>query len=464
MARSAREFIELLLDSGTWSPWGLAAEQYSGDARYTGELAAAEIRSGVDESVVVGEGSIVGHRVALVVSEFGFLGGSIGRAAATRIAAAVHRATAEGLPVVGLPASGGTRMQEGTPAFVLMPEIARAIAEHRAAGHPYLSYLRHPTTGGVYATWGALGQVVWGEPGALIGFLGPKVYERLEGKPFPKGIQTSAHLAKVGVIDDSVPPEELRDRLAPLLSLLVDPVRWGLEELGPSYAPPAPEISGWAAIERTRKADRPGLDELLASPFVSECVELHGTQEGERDDSLRLVVARIHGKSCVLIGQDRAAQRRTALGPAALRTARRGIRLAEEWRLPLVSIVDTPGARLSRAAEDKALAPEVARTLAAMTTLTVPNVSVLLGQGCGAGALAMLPARTVIAVDDAWLTPLPAEGASAIVYGDTSHAAELADRQDITAHALQRSGFVHQIVTMDEVHLAIADQLWRQRR
>lgn len=459
---NAHDLIDLLLDAGTWVSWASPPDP-APDAPYAAELAAAAEKAGTDESVLVGEGLVWGQRVALVVSEFGFLGGSIGRTAATRIAAAIRRATGRGLPVVGLPASGGTRMQEGTPAFVLMPEIARAIAEHRAAGHAYLSYLRHPTTGGVYATWGALGQVLWAEPDALIGFLGPRVFEVMTGTPFPPGVQVAENLANLGVIDEVVAVEDLRERLGALLTVLADRTRWGFDEAGPAYAEPASEISGWSAIERTRQPQRPGLGELLDSPFISDIVDLHGTQEGERDDTVRVLLARVHGKSCVVIGQDRAAQAATPMTPAALRFARRGIRLAEEWRLPLACIVDTPGAKLSREAEERALAPEVARTLAALTTATVPNVSVLLGQGCGGGALALLPARAVVAVDDAWLTPLPAEGASAIVHGDLDHTAELADRQHITAHALQRAGFVHQIVTMDDVHLAIADQLWRQR-
>lgn len=461
--QSAPDLIDLLLDPGSCVSWGSPPAEASPDTRYAAELAAAAEKTGADESVLVAEGLVLGQRVVLVVSEFGFLGGSIGRTAATRIAAAIRRATDAGLPVVGLPASGGTRMQEGTPAFVLMPEIARAIAEHRAAGHAYLSYLRHPTTGGVYATWGALGQIVWAEPEALVGFLGPRVFEVITGAPFPAGVQLAEHLASLGVIDEVVAVEDLRERLGALLALLADRTRWGFDEAGPAYAEPAAEISGWSAIERTRAPQRPGLTELLDSPFVSDIVDLHGTQEGERDDTVRVLLGRIHGKSCVLIGQDRAAQAESPMGPAALRFARRGIRLAEQWRLPLVCVVDTPGAELSPEAEERALAPEVARTLAALTTVTVPNVSVLLGQGCGGGALALLPARAVVAVDDAWLSPLPAEGASAIVHGSLDHAAELADRQHITAHALQRTGFVHQIVTMDDVHLAIADQLWRQR-
>ena len=105
------------------------------------------------------------------------------------------------------------------------------------------------------------------------------------------------------------------------------------------------------------------------------------------------------------------------------------MRLAEELGLPLVTVIDTPGADLSPRAEEGALAGEIARCLADMSRLTVPSVSVLLGQGCGGGALALLPADRVIAAEHAWLSPLPPEGASAIVHDDVEHAAEMAERQ-----------------------------------
>ena len=157
--------------------------------------------------MVTGEGTVFGRRVALVACEFDFLAGSIGVAAAERITAAVQRATAERLPLLASPSSGGTRMQEGTVAFLQMVKIAAAVELHKRAHLPYLVYLRHPTTGGVFASWGSLGHVTAAEPGALVGFLGPRVYEHLYGEPFPAGIQTAENLHRHGVIDGVVPLE-----------------------------------------------------------------------------------------------------------------------------------------------------------------------------------------------------------------------------------------------------------------
>ena len=189
-----------LSSAGTATPLAVPT-----NAAYAHELADARAATGRDESVLTGEGRVFGRRVAVVVCEFEFLGGSIGVAAAERITAAVQRATAERLPLLASPCSGGTRMQEGTVAFLQMVKIAAAVTLHKQAHLPYLVYLRHPTTGGVFASWGSLGHVTFAQPGALVGFLGPRVYEQLYGEPFPAGIQTAENLHRHGVIDAVVP-------------------------------------------------------------------------------------------------------------------------------------------------------------------------------------------------------------------------------------------------------------------
>src|SRR6201999_1720054 len=175
----ARDVIALLTDAGSWHSWDRPPNRSSIDHEYAEELACARAKTGLDEAVITGVATIRGHRIAMLVCDFGFLGGSIGVAASERLTAAIRRATAERLPLLVLPTSGGTRMQEGTTAFLQMVRITAAVADHKAARLPYLVYLRHPTTGGVFASWGSLGHVTLAEPGAMIGFLGPRVYEAL---------------------------------------------------------------------------------------------------------------------------------------------------------------------------------------------------------------------------------------------------------------------------------------------
>jgi acetyl-CoA carboxylase beta subunit len=443
--RGARGLIGLVLDDATFLTWDTPIDP-PGDAAYAEQLARARARSGADEAVLTGAGKIEGHDVAVVVSEFGFLGGSIGRATARRIVAAVTRATRERLPLLVATSSGGTRMQEGTPAFVEMVAISKAVVAHKAAGLPYLVYLRHPTTGGVFASWGSLGHVTVAEPGALIGFLGPRVFEALNGTPFPTGVQVAENLVDKGILDAVVAPEDLAAVAGRVLRLLRARHHRPVADTPQPVPPPSRRATPWESVLLTRRADRPGVRELLALG-ADDVLPLSGTGDGERDTGLMLALTSLDGTPCVLIGQDRRNQSpRHSMGPAALREARRGMRLADELGLPLVTVIDTPGADLSPRAEEGALAGEIARCLADMSKLSVPSVSVLLGQGCGGGALALLPAGRVIAAEHAWLSPLPPEGASAIVHHDTEHAPLLAERQKISSLDLLEEGIVHVVV------------------
>lgn len=440
----ALALIDEVLDDGTFSRWDAPVEPVA-DPAYRDELAAAAAKTGLDESIVTGEGRVGEHRVAVIVGEFGFLGGSIGVAAAARIVEAMRRATRQGLPILAAPVSGGTRMQEGTVAFVQMVSITAAVAEHREAGLPYLVYLRHPTTGGVFASWGSLGHVTVAEPGALIGFLGPRVYEALHGEPFPAGVQLAENLHEHGLVDAVLAPT----RLCALAVDVLDAWRARGAHGAPPPVPttgPAPDGDDWTTVQRSREPGRPGLRSILRRS-TGRSVPLSGTGRGETDPNLTLVLTRFGARGAVVLGQDRRSHvDGRELGPGALRVAARGIQLAAELDLPLVTVIDTRGAALSREAEEGGLAGEIARCLLALLTVPVPTVSVILGEGTGGGALALLPADRILAAEHAWLSPLPPEGASAIVHRDTAHAPEMARAQRIAATHLLEDGIVDVLV------------------
>ena len=457
MTRSldARGLRDLVLDPGSWKSWDSPVPVGDVPESYAAELARAAELTRQDESITTGEGLLRGRRVGVIAGEFGFLAGSIGVAAADRLITAVERATEEGLPLLAAPVSGGTRMQEGTVAFLQMIGITAAIARHKEAGLPYLVYLRHPTFGGVLASWGSLGHVTIAEPGASIGFLGPRVYEALYGEPFPEGVQTAEHLAEHGLIDAVVPHEEIAEVADRALRVLAARQTWhrdvaGAErptaEDGTDADDPEDGRSAWDVVTASRRPDRPGVRRLLRTA-ATDVVGLSGTGAGEKDPGLLLALARFGGAPCVVLGQDRRGQSLSApLGPAALREARRGMRLAAELRLPLVTLIDTPGAALSKEAEEGGLAAEIARCLEDMVVLRAPTLAVLLGQGTGGGALALAPADRVLAAANGWLGPLPPEGASAIVHRTVDRADEMAAHQGVRATDLWRAGIVDRVV------------------
>jgi acetyl-CoA carboxylase carboxyl transferase beta subunit len=433
------QLLDAVLDEGSFVSWDAEPLALPISDSYARELAKAREDTGLDEAVQTGEGRIAGRRVAVVVCAFRFLGGSIGVAAAERITSAVQRATAEQLPLLASPSSGGTRMQEGTVAFLQMVKIAAAVQLHKRAHLPYLVYLRSPTTGGVFASWGSLGHITVAEPGAMIGFLGPRVYELLYGEPFPRGVQTAENLQRHGVIDGVVPLDELRrmaDRALTVIADIPDPVR------PPEPPEPIPDVPTWDSVTASRRPDRPGVA-LLLRHGATDRVLLSGTGQGEAATTL-LALARFSGEPAVVLGQQRVTG--GLVGPASLREARRGMALAAELRLPLVLVIDTAGPALSAEAEQGGLAGQIAQCLAELVTLDTPTVSVLMGQGSGGPALAMVPADRVLAALHGWLAPLPPEGASAIVFRDTDHAPELAAAQGIRSADLLKSGIVDAIV------------------
>ena len=451
----ARTLRDRVLDPGSWTSWDAPIPVRDVDPGYAAELARAAEKTRQDEAIITGEGLLRGRRVAVVAGEFGFLAGSIGVAAAERLIAAVERATEEGLPLLAAPVSGGTRMQEGTVAFLQMIGITAAIARHKEAGLPYLVYLRHPTFGGVLASWGSLGHVTIAEPGASIGFLGPRVYQALYGEPFPEGVQTAEHLADRGLIDAVVAHEDIADVADRALNVLAARRTWhqdvaGAErptaEDGTDADDPEDGRSAWDVVTASRRTDRPGVRRLLRTA-ATDVVGLSGTGAGEKDPGLLLALARFGGAPCVVLGQDRRGQSLSApLGPAALREARRGMRLAAELRLPLVTLIDTPGAALSQEAEEGGLAAEIARCLQDLVMLKAPTIAVLLGQGTGGGALALVPADRVLSAANGWLGPLPPEGASVIVHRTVDRADEMAANQGVRATDLWRAGIVDRVV------------------
>ena len=461
---SARERAALVVDEGSVEAWDEAVVSDDplafADLRpYRERLAEAEARTGLRESVLTGRATVAGRPVALVAAEFGFLGGSIGVATGERVARAFERARAERLPLVALPASGGSRMQEGTLALVQMAKLAAAARELRDAGLPYVVCLTDPTTGGVLASWGSLASVTFALPEALLGFAGPRVVELLTGAPLPDGVQRAETLLAHGLLDAVVAPPDLRAAVARVLavappapaaaSAAAVPPAAGPPAAGPAAASlaPAERRDAWASLGFARERRRPGARELLAA-HARDVTELRGDRAGRPDDpGCMVALARLCGHAVVAIAQRRRADGAPpALGPAGYRKARRGMALAAELRLPLVTIVDTPGAELGAAAERGGVAGEIAACLAELSALPVPTLALLVGEGGSGGALALLAADRVVCAEHASLGVIAPEGASAILYRDLDHAPELAATQAGASWRLAEAGIADVVV------------------
>ena len=352
-------------------------------------------RSGVDESVLTGDGLIRGRRVAVIVSEFRSWPVRSAPPPRERIVAAVERATAEGLPLLAGPASGGTRMQEGTLAFLSMVKIT-ARRPGPPAGRPALPGVPaapHHRRG--HGVLGIAGPHHRGRTGRAPRVPGPAGLRGAVRHAFPENVQVAENLFDKGLIDAVVPPGQLADLVDRALDILC---RRPAPAPLPGRCPGNPR----RPARRRRRLDlhRDLPESAAAGPppapqyGASDVLPLNGTGQGEKDPGLLLALARFGGQSCVVLGHARPRRKDAAgMGPASLREARRGMKLAEELRLPLLTVIDTAGAALSKEAEEGGLAGEIARSLHDLIGLESPSVSVLLGQGAGGGALALLPGR-----------------------------------------------------------------------
>ena len=216
--------------------------------RYADRLKEAQAKTGRADALAVAQGRIGGHGAVIAALDFAFMGGSMGIAVGEAFVAAARRAAESRAALIAVPASGGARMQEGILSLMQMARTTVAISELRAAGLPYVVVLTDPTTGGVSASFAALGDVTLAEPGAVIGFAGARVIRETIRQTLPDGFQKAEYLLEHGMIDAVVHRHRLRPTLARILDLLLQPRRAAPADV--ASAAPAAEADGPPAPER----------------------------------------------------------------------------------------------------------------------------------------------------------------------------------------------------------------------
>ena len=395
------------------------------------------------DSVLTGRAAVDGARTqgryVVIAGRFDVLGGSMGAVHGERVARAYRRATLEKLPVVVLASSGGARLQEGMVALAQMLRTAAAARGHSRAGLLSMAVLRPPTTGGVLASYVSLTDLRAAQPGATIGFAGPRVVEVMTGAPPPPYSHTAESAYAVALVDALVQP--------------VDQPAWveaaiGLRDL---RLPSRPTLAGdpngapgvadgpWLEVLRARARSRPtGIDH--AARLCDSWVELRGT-----DPTVRAGLPRIGRRRVVVIANDRRAGSGRP-GPAGYRLARRALALAGRLGVPMLSLVDMPGADPGPGSEAEGIAAEIAEMFAAMAETPVPTVSLCVGEGGSGGALAIAAADRLLMLEHAVFSVIGPEGAAAILARDPAQAARYAARLHLTAGDVVALGVADAVV------------------
>ncbi len=456
---TARKRISAMVDRGAF----LETEKdfviksfaaFSAETAYPKLVREAQSQTRLREAVITGVGKIDGTRAMLVALDFNFMGGSMGAVVGEKVTRAFESAVEQRLPLVAFTATGGARIQEGMIALMQMAKTAAAAQRLHAAHLPFITVLTHPTTGGVYASWANLADMIFAEPRALIGFAGPRVVEALTRQKLPPDSHHAEFLLEHGMIDAVLPRVEMRAQLGRLLKLLTesDGEASAFVVSDERAAPDnARTRSAWEIVELARHEDRPTALDYIHR-ICDDFIELHGDRFYGDDPALVGGIASLQGRTMIVIGQERGhgAERAQRHGgrtePEGYRKAQRLMRLAANLNLPIVTLVDTPGANPSYEAEKRGVAMSIAHCLAAMTDLPVPTVAVVVGEGGSGGALALAAADRVLMLENAIYSVISPEGASAILYGDASRAQQVAGILRLTAFDLRELGIIDTIL------------------
>lgn len=450
--------IEMLADEGTFEEWdkelrGGNPLRYKG---YEEKLALLKEKTGLTEAVVTGKMCINNSEAAVGVCDGRFLMASMGEAVGEKITRMVERATKEGLPVILFACSGGARMQEGIISLMQMAKTAGALKRHSDAGLLYISVLTDPTTGGVTASFAMLGDLILAEPRALIGFAGPRVIEQTIRQKLPKGFQRSEFLLEHGFIDGIITRPEMKDTLSRILKLHEKNSVCGAEVAGnTSHAwkiEDSPKgIDAWERVQVSRKADRPvGSDyiELLFTDFIECC----GDRLFADDKAVVGGIARFHGFPVTVIAQAKGTDTKENImrnfgmpSPEGYRKALRLMKQAEKFGRPVICFVDTPGAFCGLEAEERGQGEAIARNLYEMSELSVPILSMIIGEGGSGGALALAVSDEVWMLENSVYSILSPEGFASVLWKDSKKAKEAARVMKLTAEHLKEMGIVEKV-------------------
>ncbi|MCU1674595.1 MAG: carboxyl transferase [Frankiales bacterium] len=351
-------------------------------------------------------------RAVAAVWDFSVYGGSFGEDDATVLVAAADAAVQAGLPLVTLVRSGGTRLQEGMAALVGIPRARIALHRLAAAGLAHLSVADVPTTGGVWISVVASADLRVAVEGATVGFAGPRVVEAFTGTLPAKGSHTAESAYAAGLVDALLPGPEVPGWLDRVLTALTaDP------QPAPAAQPvEVPAASGREQVARSRARTVGG--GALLGELLTDLVPLRG-----RDETVTAALGRLLGRP--VVGVAVAAQVGGRPTPPGYRLAARAYRLASRLRLPVVSLVDTPGADPGTASEEDAIAQAMGEALDALLLCGSPTVALVHGEGGSGGALAAAAADVVVVTPESYFAAIGPEGAQAALRRPAEECADL---------------------------------------
>ena len=458
---SARERIKLLADPGSFkelnrSLISMDPLSFSGGVSYRKKLREAQKTTGLTEAAVTGACEIRGCPAIIVALDFGFLGGSMGCVVGEKVTLAFETAVKKKLPIVAIVTSGGARIQEGVLSLMQMAKTVSAAKRLRKPGLPFITVLANPTTGQVYSSFANMADIILAEPDALVGFAPLRTVKESSDDPLPTGAHTAESHLKHGMIDQVVARERLPDTLSVLLDMLYSRYKVAVKGKKPKLAySTGYSTTAWEQVRLARHQDRPTSLDYIGR-MTSSFIELKGDRVNGDDEAVIAGLGYLAGQAVVILGQEKGhgpdsrRHNNGRTGPEGFRKAQRMMRMASRFHLPLVTFIDTPGPLPSLDAEEHGLGNAIATTMALLSDLPTPIVSVIIGEGGSEGALAFGVADSLLMLENAIYTPISPEGAATLLYRDAAKAESVAPALKLTARDCKRLNIVDVVVPEPE--------------
>lgn len=456
---TTKKRLRMVADKDSFISWdtGMESENPLGIQDYPQKVKALQEKYKIDEAVTTGVCTIHREKAVVCVCDGRFLMGSMGYVVGEKITRAVEKATEERLPVIIFTCSGGARMQEGMVSLMQMAKTSAALKRHSNAGLLYIPVLTDPTTGGVTASFAMLGDIILAEPGALIGFAGPRVIEQTIGQKLPEGFQRAEFLLNHGFIDGIVERKELKSVLSYLIRVhnITQGNKLLLEEQFTDkniYQIVGEQVSPWERVQRARDSKRPTAMEYIQEIFT-DFMELHGDRYYGDDGAIVGGIAYLNGCPVTVIGQQKGKNTKENItrnfgmpSPEGYRKALRLMKQAEKFNRPIICFVDTPGAFCGMEAEERGQGEAIARNLFEMSDLKVPVLSIVIGEGGSGGALALAVGNEVWMLENSTYTILSPEGFASILWKDAKRAPQAAEAMKVTAKDLYELKIIDEII------------------
>ena len=457
--------IKMVTDPKSFEPWfeDMPMSNRLNTAGYEDKVKAAQEKTGLKEAVTVGKALINGEPAMIGICDARFLMSSMGYVVGEKIARAVERATEEKLPVFMFCCSGGARMQEGIISLMQMAKTSAALKKHSEAGLLYVSILTDPTTGGVTASFAMLGDIILGEPGALVGFAGPRVIKQTIGQDLPEGFQRSEFLVEHGIIDGIITRDKMKDTMYQLIVThkqrtgyanfdKEEDEKFDISEILKERLTSVENKTPWEKIRGTRQMTRPcALDYI--DYICDDFHEIHGDRTMNDDKAIVGGIGHIDGQPVTVIAQVKGSSMTECMErnfgmplPDGYRKALRLMKQAEKFNRPIITFVNTPGAFCGLEAEERGMGEAIARNLYEMSALKVPVLCILIGEGGSGGALAMAVGNEVWMLENAVYSILSPEGYASILWKDSNRAEEAAEVMQLTAQDLSRLGVIEKVI------------------